>query len=754
MMCGMDKEPVGFAALLRHFRVAAGMSQEALADRSGLSTDAIAALERGRRTRPRAFTLGVLSDALDLVADDRARLLSALADQAEPRGSPAHSLPLRLTSFVGRQRELAEVERMLREARLLTLIGPGGTGKTRLALAAAERRPDDCWFVALDACLEPGLVTRAVASAVGAREATGSSLAESLNQHAAGLDGLLVLDNCEHVAAATADLAHGLLSIAPRLRLLATSREVLRVPGEMTWQVPALPEADAIRLFADRAALAAPGFNINADNADAIARVCRLLDGVPLAIELAAARSRALTPGQLAERLDDAFTVLTSGTRTAPPRHQTLRATVDWSYQMLETAERRLFDRLSVFAGGFYLEAAEQVWGGPVLEPLAALVDRSLVLAEPHDEGMRYRLLEVLRQYGVARLAEAGEEDEARLRHADHYLGLAMRLPQGLQDRGDHRQWLPRFRTERANFDAALHWAADRGDDAGQIGAALAHALVPFWLADGSINEGAARLQAALSSARGILRADILHTMASFTFRRGDYSLAVALMRESTDIRREAGDDHRMPGELNLLGLFLVCAREPGGREVLEQALAALVTRGDQRGAAESNLFLGITAVADGDLAGAESRFATAAEIYGATGDNARLIACSGCQCFLRLEAGDLAEAGRIWTQIQAVVAGPLRGMNEEAGWLWAAMLVADAHGQNQTALRLLGAIEAWDRRGLRFMEPLRRRYQPIADRIKTEADPAVRAALMAEGAAMSPAELVGLPVMTPDEPD
>jgi hypothetical protein len=521
----------------------------------------------------------------------------------------------------------------------------------------------------------------------------------------------------------------------------------------MTWRVPALPDVDAARLYADRAALAAPGFTISSENADAVARVCRLLDGIPLAIELAAARSRTLTPAQLADRLDDAFTVLTSGVRTAPPRHQTLRATVDWSYQLLEPSERRLFDRLSVFAGGFYLEAAEHVWGGPVLEPLAALVDRSLVLAEVGDDVMRYRLLEVLRQYALARLAEAGEEDEARLRHAEHYRDLALSLPQGLQDRGDNRRWLPRFRTERANFDAALHWAADRGGGAGQIGAALAHALVPFWLADGSINEGAARLRTALDSAQGILRADILHTMASFTFRRGDYPLAVAMMQESTDIRQAAGDEHRMPAELNLLGLFRVCAGEPGGREVLEQARATLVARGDERGAAESSLFLGFAAIADDDLASAEQRFDAAAEIYGTTGDHARFVACRGSQCFLQLEAGNLAEAGSTWAEVRAAVAGPLRGMNEEAGWLWAAMLVADAHGQEQTALRVLGAIEAWDRRGLRFIEPLRRRYQHIADRIKAQADPATRGALMAEGAAMSPVELAALPVTPADEP-
>ena len=407
-----DERPAGFGTLLRRFRVAAGLSQEALAERAGLSADAIAALERGRRSRPRAFTLGVLAEALALGAEDRALLVSAAAGQDSPRVPPGRPLPVQLTSFVGRQLELAEVERRVGQARMLTLLGPGGTGKTRLALVVADRQAGGRWFAALDACLEPELVLHVVAAAVGAREVPGTPLAETLLQHAAGLDGLLVLDNCEHVAAAAAELAHHLLSASPRLRLLATSREVLRVPGEVTWQVPALPEADALRLFADRAALAVPGFVIGPQNAAAVARVCHLLDGIPLAIELAAAQSRMLTPAQLAERLHDAFTVLTSGARTAAPRHRTLEAAVDWSYQLLEPGEQRLFAMLSVFSGGFDLAAAEAVGAGPVPELLAALIDRSLVLAEPDGTAMRYRLLEVLRQYGQARLAESGEEDD------------------------------------------------------------------------------------------------------------------------------------------------------------------------------------------------------------------------------------------------------------------------------------------------------------------------------------------------------
>ena len=538
-----DERPAGFGAMLRRFRVMAGLSQEALAERAGLSADAVAALERGRRSRPRAFTLGVLAEALALGAEDRALLVSAAAGQDSPRVPPGRPLPVQLTSFVGRQRELAEVERRVGQARMLTLLGAGGTGKTRLALVVAERQAGGRWFAALDACLEPELVVHAVAAAVGAREVPGTPLAETLLQHAAGLDGLLVLDNCEHVAAAAAELAHHLLSASPRLRLLATSREVLRVPGEVTWQVPALPEADALRLFADRAALAVPGFVIGPQNAAAVTRVCHLLDGIPLAIELAAAQSRTLTPAQLAGRLDDAFTVLTSGARTAAPRHRTLRAAVDWSYQLLEPGEQRLFAMLSVFSGGFDLAAAETVGAGPVPELLAALIDRSLVLAEPDGPAMRYRLLEVLRQYGQARLAESGEEDDARRRHAGHYLRLAQQVPPGMPDGADQRRWLPRLRAERANFDTALRWATTQADESG---VQLAFALVPFWAADGSAGEGRTRLEAALASARGSLRVRVLDAAAWFAYLQGDYRAAVAWIQESADAKRAAGDEQGM----------------------------------------------------------------------------------------------------------------------------------------------------------------------------------------------------------------
>jgi predicted ATPase/DNA-binding XRE family transcriptional regulator len=799
----------GFGAALRRFRLAAGLSQEALAERSGLSADAIAALERGRRTRPRAFTVGVLADSLALSADDRALLASAAAGSDSPAAAAGTPLPARLTSFVGRQQELAEVARQLSQTRLLTLFGPGGTGKTALAVAVAERQPGTCWFAALDACPEPALVVRAVASAVGVRERAGTPLGEVLRQHAAGLEGLLVLDNCEHVAAAAAELAGDLLRASTRLRVLATSREVLRVPGEVTRQVPVLPEADAVHLFADRAALASPGFAVAQEDTRAVARVCQLLDGVPLAIELAAARSRTLTPSQLAEGLSDAFTVLTSGPRTAAPRHQTMRAAVDWSYQLLEPDEQRLFRTLSVFAGGFDLAAAEAVWGSGVLGLLSALIDRSLVLAEPDGAAMRYRLLEVLRQYGQARLTENGEDDDAHRRHAEYYLKLAKAIPSGLPTGTNRRQWLPRCRTERANFDAALHWAGRWGEDKGSAGrwgeskgsagrrgeskasaerrgeskasaerwgeskgsaerwdeseqssgrqtaelyAELAHALSGFWTADGSLGEGRARLEAAIGAARGALRIRVLDAAAWFAYLLSDYPAAVAWMQESVDLKRATGDQRGLARRLNLLSHYRHVEGDAGaGRVLLGEALEIMTAHGHERGAAESSALAGVAAMGDGDLTTAERHLRAAIVVFRAVGDPFWQVIAGGCLCVIMLEKGNLAEARLLGEEVLPIIRDQLSGMREEASWLWGALLLAEAEGRDRTALRLLGAIEVWAQRGTLLFRPVRERFELVADRLRERAGPETAAALMAEGAAIDLDELIAQALATED---
>jgi predicted ATPase len=350
-------------------------------------------------------------------------------------------LPVRLTPLVGRQGELRDVVESVSRSRLLTLTGPGGTGKTRLALAAAgavsASYPDGVSWVELAPLDDPGIVAQVIARRVGVPDCPGQDAAAAIAEQVGDRSMLIVLDNCEHLTSAAADLAERLLGACPAMSILATSREVLGVDGERSWPVPplslpeagapaaaaALAESDAVRFFVHRAQLVLPSFRLTDDNAPAVAQICRRLDGLPLAIELAAARMRMLSVGQLAERLDDIFAVLADGARTALHRHQALRATLDWSHDLLDEDERVVFRRLAVFSGGFTLTAAEQVSGGSgilperVLDLVTRLADKSLVRVDHVAGDVRYQLLSTVRTYALERLAEASEEDAARRAH-------------------------------------------------------------------------------------------------------------------------------------------------------------------------------------------------------------------------------------------------------------------------------------------------------------------------------------------------
>ena len=408
------------------------------------------------------------------------------------------NLPAHRPSLIGRDDEAAAVRARLIEADagLLTLTGAGGCGKTSLALHVArdllDLFPDGVRLVELAALSEPALVDQAVAAAFGVRERAGQSLREGLLVFLRPRVLLLLLDNCEHLVEACARLVQDLLSACPELRILATSREPLRTPGEVTWRVPSLMAPDpqrlpppkelagypAVRLFVERTQAVQPGFVLTTDNAPAIARVCARLEGLPLALELAAARTRAMAVGQIAARLDESFRLLVGGSRTAHSRHRTLEATLDWSYDLLTTAEQLLLCRLSVFAGGFDLEPAEVVCGGEGIEPadvldvLTRLVDKSLVLADEQAGEARYRLLEPIRQYARERLAGSGEEAVVRRRHAAHYRALAEGAEPELW--GPHQAaWLARLERDRDNLRAALGWVHESAEDAEGVGSSL-----------------------------------------------------------------------------------------------------------------------------------------------------------------------------------------------------------------------------------------------------------------------------------------
>jgi predicted ATPase/class 3 adenylate cyclase len=396
------------------------------------------------------------------------------------------NLPIQLTGFIGRDRELTEVEKALEEARVVTLTGVGGVGKTRLAVQVAAdvipRYRDGAWIVELAPAVEPGAIVEVVASALGVTQRQGQTLATSISDFFRAKQLLLIMDNCEHLLDAVARFIDETVHDCPRVTILSTSREGLGVGGERIIAVPSLGlpaehEADAVdavsaesvRLFVERAAEAKAGFVVTDANQAQVVRLCRRLDGIPLAIELAAARVRSLTPGELADRLDARFRLLAGGPRTAVERHQTLRRAIDWSYDLLSAPEQTVMSRLAVFAGSFTLNAAEAVTDGGIIDSvdvidlLGHLVDKSLLLAEEGDEGSRYRLLETIRQYAQERLEDAEEADVYRQRHALYYLSFAQEAGRGMRG-SDEVGWTARTEAELDNLRAALAWACANVD--------------------------------------------------------------------------------------------------------------------------------------------------------------------------------------------------------------------------------------------------------------------------------------------------
>jgi predicted ATPase/class 3 adenylate cyclase/DNA-binding CsgD family transcriptional regulator len=576
-------------------------------------------------------------------------------------------LPVQLTSFVGRDAELTQLRELLAQNRVVTLTGAGGVGKTRLAVQVANQLADEysdgVWYVDLAPITDPDLVPVTVARALGLTDQPGRSTMDTLLRFVRDRQMLVVLDNCEHLLDACAELVVAVLSGAAGLTFLATRREAIGVAGEVSWRVPSLSlDGEAIKLFTDRARHARPDFTLTDANAAAVGEICARLDGVPLAIELAAARVRALSLAEIVESLHDRFRLLTGGARSAVRRQQTLRASVDWSHALLTEPERVLFRRLAVFLGGFDLDAAQAVAGGgdvqrfQVLDQLSLLVDKSLVVADDRGGRTRYRLLETVRQYAQEKLGESGEADAVRARHRDHYTSMAALLdaPAG----GDYERRVEQAETEIDNLRAAFGWSQENSDI--ELALALASSLQPLWQARGRMREGLAWFEAALADdkahhagvaaavlARALADSALLGLVAGaaesldqaqqalviarevdepallvraltacgYITGYFDAEAARAYMAEAVGLARALGDRLRIS---QILGWQATAARAAGDplavRAAAEEGRDLAEAIGDRFQSRMCRVCLGTAQVFQGDLAGAVAQFAAVAD--------------------------------------------------------------------------------------------------------------------------------------------
>lgn len=649
---------------------------------AGNRGEALGAYERCRRVL--AEELGVTPSA-----STESLYLSLIQDEAPPHeaaaGSRRPDAPrsrLPATSFVGGEERVGQVKRLLDGSRLVTLTGPGGAGKSRLALEAATELagsyPGGVHLAELAALSDPDLLPQHLLSASGLPEEAGRAAERTLADHLGGQARLLVLDNCEHLVGACAELADLLLRCCPDLRVLATSREVLGVHGETRWPVPALstPDAatialdgvvttEAARLFLDRARSARPGFDVDEADALALAQLCRRLDGLPLALELAAGRAGVLSLAEMAARLDDRFGLLAAGPRQAPPRHRSLRAALDWSHESLSEKQRALFARLSVFWAGLTIDAAEWVGtgtgtveAGDVLELLADLVDRSLITVEHRGGTTRYRMLETVRQYGRERLAEAPEQlEDALTLHLEWATHLAEAAGARLTgpEQGD---WLRRLDDAHDDLQAGLRWAlAATGPPSPgpSMALRLAAALGRYWELRGQLGQGRQWLETALgqvTQAPPLLRARALTAAAILAQGQGDYDQARSLYQEALVICRAAGDRGAMATVLHGLGNVAALQGDLGeARGLYEETLAVARQLGDDGAVAASLTNIGAVAHNQGDLHTARYYFEQSLELVRRQGDQDRTALVVGNLGYLAFQEGDYPAARSLYEE-------------------------------------------------------------------------------------------------------
>jgi non-specific serine/threonine protein kinase len=779
--------PPTFGELLRQHRVAAGLTQEMLAERAGLSVHGVQKLERGA-THPYRDTAQRLEQALQLAPDDQARFRATVqpvrrhaAVQTPPKaGRPSHNLPAGVTSFIGRAQELVEISRRLSDTRLLTLTGVGGCGKTRLALELArsvlELYPHGVWLVELGPLADPALVAQRVGTVLGIRETAeqpiGVALANALRTRVM----LLVLDNCEHLLDACAQLVEPLLQACADLRIVATSREAIGISGEVAWRVPSLEQTPAIQLFVERARAAQPHFVLSDRNSAAVAQICRRLDGLPLALELAAARIDALAPEQIALRLDQRFRLLTDGSRTALPRQQTLAATLDWSYNLLSKSERRFFERLAVFSGGWTLEAAEAVCPAPglagedVLDLLTHLTRKSLVIAEESTNGTeRYRLLETVRDYARDKLDTRGaaEMRALRERHATHYSELAKRFDlsgemarpawavAGGANPSEHMQLVD---TELDNVRAALAWWLEARQPAQGLGLRNALGLFLVWrglYAEArKWGEALLELESATGGASLRERAAALFGVGLMASRQGDYQHSRTAFEASAAICRQLQDGMMLPYVLSMLGLDLWLMGEWEQASITLEDDRRLLDEVRDRG----EQWLGCAAQVDrnrGMIARSRQQYERAAALFQQSISYARALGPIGAYPLVRALSrlgrvahlqGDGEQARLLFREALELMRAYLLAGHSLADCLDWLAAVECAAGKPDRAAHLFGAAEAqWLASGAVRYAPDRSAYEHDLGSVRAQLDPKTFAGAWAEGHALRADEAITL---------
>jgi non-specific serine/threonine protein kinase len=655
-----------------------------------------------------------------------------------------NNLPQQLTSFVGREREVSQLQQLIASLRLVTLTGMGGSGKTRLALEVAscllDEYPDGVWLIDLSALTDPALVAQSVASTLGVREEPNTDPLAGLVKHLQPLQTLLVLDNCEHLLAACSSLADTLLRACGRLDILATSRQALGVAGELAWPMPALsvPEPrqqltldslakyEAVRLFVERARMKRQDFRVTEENVQAIAQLCYRLDGIPLAIELAAARMKLLSVQQIVERLDARFRLLVSSDQALPLRQQTLQALIDWSYDLLSDGERRLLRSLSVFAGGFSLEAVEALWEGSgpdadVLDILSQLVDKSLVLMDEQDGRARYRMLETIRQYAAERLDHTGEAEEVRQSHARFFVHMAEDAEPHLRG-PDQAKWRAQLDKELDNLRAALTWASEGSpDEPGsriEVGLRIASALYLFWQTHNYLGEGRAWLESLLARPESEMVDGVDKTVLARAFSRAgftttlysEHAKARLYNERSLALYRQLGDKLGIAAALNGLGNAAMDLPDyEAAKSYYEESLAIRREQGNTEAVALSLNNLGLVAARTGDYDEAVRLGGEALHIMRGLGNQRQASWLLRNLGWAKMWRGDYDEAEPMF--IESLQAFNELGMtNQLAGCLQGLAVIALRRGRPRKATLLLGAALGTNETYLNGLDPGKRR--------------------------------------------